>query len=64
MPVSPFTIVEHEDKSRNRKEIQQMHPYRKSHQERYEDNPSVGIRRIRLLVPFGHRPEDDGGEQR
>ena len=36
----------------------------KSHEERYQQYPSVCIWRIRLLVPSGHRPDYQGGEKR
>ena len=34
-----------------------------SHQEGDEDDPTVGVRPVGLLVPLGHRPENEGGEQ-
>ena len=64
MTVFSLLIVEHEHQRRNGEEVQEVNSYRESHQERYEHDPSVGIRLVSLLIPLGHRPEDHGSEER
>ena len=40
-----------------------MDTYGKTHQKRYQHKPSVGIWLIRLLIPLGHRPENERSEE-
>ena len=64
MPVLTLLVVEHEDKSRNRKQVQQVYAYGQAHQKRYEHYPPVRIRRVGLFVPLRHRPEYHRREKR
>ena len=64
MPVLPLLIVEHEHERRNCKQVQEVDSDGQTHQERYEHDPSVGIRLVRLLVPLDHCPEHEGCEKR
>ena len=41
-----------------------MHSDGKAHQERDQDDPAVGVPPVRGLVPSGHGPDHDGGEER
>ncbi len=56
-------VIVHEDESREGQEVQQMDPDRKAHQQGDQDDPTVGMGFVRLLVPLAHRPEDDRREQ-
>ena len=40
-----------------------MYPDRKSHQEAYQDDPSVCMRGVSVVVPFRHEPEHQGCEE-
>ena len=63
MAILSLLIIEHEHQRRNGEEVQEVDTDRKSHQERNEHDPSVGIWLVSLLIPLGHRPEDHGGEE-
>ncbi len=59
----PLFVEIEEDEGGDGEEVQKVHADGKAHQEADQHYPAVGIRLVRLFVPFGHRPEDQGGEQ-
>ena len=63
MSVLALLVVEKEHERRDGEEVEEMDTDRKSHKEGYEDDPSVRIRGVSLVVPLGHRPEYKGGEK-
>ena len=64
MSAFPLLVIVKEDKGRDGKKVQKVDTDGKTHQKGYKDNPSVGIRLVSLLVPLGHRPEDQGCDKR
>ena len=63
MSVFSLLIIIKEDKGRNCQQVQQMDTDGKSHQEGNQHDPPVCIRSVSLLIPFGHCPENQGGEK-
>ena len=64
MPVFPLLVIEHEHQSRYCQKVKKVDADGKSHQKAYEHDPAVRIRLIRLIIPFGHRPEHKGCHKR
>ena len=62
-PVFFLPVIIKENDGRDGQEVQQVHADGKTHQEGDQDDPAVGMRPVRLLVPLGHGPEDHGGEE-
>ena len=57
-------VVEHEHQGGDGQEVEQMDSYAEAHQEGDEHYPARGVGLVGLVVPFGHHPEDDGGDER
>ncbi len=59
-----LTVPVHEDEARNSQQVEKMDAYGYAYDEGYEDYPTVRMRLVRTVVPFGHGPEDQGGRER
>ena len=59
-----FLVIDQEHDGRDGQQVEQVDADGEAHQEADEDQPTVGVRLVGLLLPFEACPEDDGGEER